>query len=400
MMLFENAANGGENRRHEEIHLQHENRKLRQSNQQLVADLEQIKTIVDLAANAMIVINQETRVIIFNQMAETLFGYASLDIVGQKIDRLLPETHVKLNQQIIRHLLPTTNSRQIVQGQAQRKDGSQFPAEIAISQYRIGDKYFVTAVIHDMSLQLKNQQDAIRLAIEHERVRMLRQFIDDASHEFRTPLAVIRSKIYLLQRMLQDRRYAPHLEVIDQETQKIAHLLESLLHLQRLEIANTLQKESRPLHDLLMLVIGKQDVKLRQKRIHLQFDLNADNDQMKMDDLEISLAIGKVLENAIQYSPIDGTVFIHTLQHGNDFVLVIRDEGEGISEEDLPYVFERFYRADKAHSTAGFGLGLSIARSIIEKHAGNIQIASKVNKGTIVQIVLPLEQAFEEDSSI
>jgi len=375
--------------RHEDLN-KNQTLSLQRENQKLAEEAQQLRTILNLAGQAIIVINAQQEIIIFNQMAEKLFGYDADDIIGSTIDRLLPENHIQLSHKIIDNFLPTDHSHRLVRGQAQRKDGSTFPAEIAVSLYQIGDAVFVTAVIHDLSLHLKNQTDSIRLAIERERVQMLQQFIEDASHEFRTPLAVIRSKVYLVQRMLNDKALSQHLNIIDMETQKIVNLLESLLHLQRMETPNLLQKESRPFHDLLYVVVSKHDESLRQKMIHLEFDLNAENDQMNMDDLEIALALDKIMDNAVQYSKENGIIHIRTLQHGSDLVLEIRDEGSGINPDNLPYIFERFYRADKAHTTAGFGLGLSIAKAIIEKHDGNIQVLSKENAGTTVQIILPL----------
>jgi signal transduction histidine kinase len=99
-------------------------------------------------------------------------------------------------------------------------------------------------------------------------------------------------------------------------------------------------------------------------------------------------AIASILDNAIRYTAPGGTVTLRSYQRESQIVLEVQDTGSGIDDQTLPHIFERFYRADQAHSTSGFGLGLPIAQKIVERHGGHIEVESKVAKGSVFRIVL------------
>jgi signal transduction histidine kinase len=99
-------------------------------------------------------------------------------------------------------------------------------------------------------------------------------------------------------------------------------------------------------------------------------------------------AIASILENAIRYTPPGGTITLRTYQQDSQIILEIQDTGTGIDDKTLPHIFERFYRADLAHSTSGFGLGLPIAQKIIERHNGQIEVKTKPGRGSTFRIVL------------
>jgi signal transduction histidine kinase len=216
------------------------------------------------------------------------------------------------------------------------------------------------------------------------------RFLADVSHELRTPLTVIKGNVDLMRRMksLDDES----LTSIDQEAGRLTRLVGGLLLLAQAESGSvSLNMKPVELDTLLLEVFHEMKVLAGEKiELHLteidQVQVNGDRDRLKQVLLNL-------VGNAIQYTPQGGDVYLSLGIVAEQARLIIRDTGPGIPPEDLPHIFERFYRAEKSRTrgkTTGFGLGLSIAHWIVEKHGGRIEVDSKDNQGTTFCIWLPL----------
>ncbi len=216
------------------------------------------------------------------------------------------------------------------------------------------------------------------------------RFLADVSHELRTPLTVIKGNVDLMRRMKQidDESLAS----IDQEAGRLTRLVGGLLMLAQAESGKlTLNLRPVELDSLLVEVFQEMRVLAGTKvHVHLkeidQLQVNGDRDRLKQVLLNLAA-------NAIQYTPQDGDVFISLAKAGDQARISVWDTGPGIPPEDLPHIFERFYRAEKSRTrsrTSGFGLGLSITKWIVEHHNGRIEVESKEGKGTTFVIWLPL----------
>jgi signal transduction histidine kinase len=216
------------------------------------------------------------------------------------------------------------------------------------------------------------------------------RFLADVSHELRTPLTVIKGNVDLMRRMkkIDDES----LTSIDQEAGRLTRLVGGLLLLAQAE-SGKLTLNLRPVELDVLLVEVFQELRVlagSKVRVHLkeidQLQVNGDRDRLKQVVLNLAA-------NAIQYTPQDGEVYISLAKVGNQARIIVRDTGPGIPSEDLPHIFERFYRAEKSRTrshASGFGLGLSIVHWIVEHHAGRIDVESKEGKGTTFVIWLPL----------
>jgi signal transduction histidine kinase len=124
---------------------------------------------------------------------------------------------------------------------------------------------------------------------------------------------------------------------------------------------------------------------------NIRFSIQCENNKLFADRDKISQVLVNLISNSLKYTNSDGRVVIEAADSGTDTIITVGDTGIGISEEDLPYVFERFYRADKSRNrmTGGSGIGLTIAKAIVEAHKGSISVSSKLNEGTIFTVVLP-----------
>ena len=216
------------------------------------------------------------------------------------------------------------------------------------------------------------------------------RFLADVSHELRTPLTVIKGNVDLMRRMKSLDEES--LTSIDQEAGRLTRLVGGLLLLAQAE-SGSVSLNMKPVElDTLLLEVFQEMKLLAGEKIELhlteidQIQVNGDRDRLKQVLLNL-------VGNAIQYTPQGGDVFLSLGKVAEQARLIIRDTGPGIPAEDLPHIFERFYRAEKSRTrgkTTGFGLGLSIAHWIVDKHGGRIEVDSKDGRGTTFCIWLPL----------
>ena len=216
------------------------------------------------------------------------------------------------------------------------------------------------------------------------------RFLADVSHELRTPLTVIKGNVDLMRRMKQ--LDAESLSSIDQEAGRLTRLVGGLLMLAQAESGN-LPLTFQPVElDLLVTEVFQEMhiVAGGKVRVHLndidQLLVNGDRDRLKQ-------VLINLVANAIQYTPKGGDVFLSLSKTGDQARIICQDTGPGIPAEDLPHIFDRFYRAEKSRTrgkATGFGLGLSITKWIVEHHDGHIEVESKAGQGTTFAIWLPL----------
>ncbi len=229
----------------------------------------------------------------------------------------------------------------------------------------------------------------LHMALDREQNRLVNDFMQGASHEFRTSLAVIKTKTHLLDRISDDETASRHLSGIDDAVDELTRLIDNITTSAHITSAapNTLQRYD--LNLLLRVVIEEKMPQIQARLLQTEFALDDTLQPICCEPYELGLAIGHVLDNAIEYNKPEGRITIETLQRNGVVMARITDTGKGMSEEMLPRIFERFYRGDRARTQRGLGLGLSIAQSIINRQHGEILVESVVNQGTMVQIQMP-----------
>ena len=216
------------------------------------------------------------------------------------------------------------------------------------------------------------------------------RLLADVSHELRTPLTVIKGNVDLMRRMKSLDEES--LTSIDQEAGRLTRLVGGLLLLAQAESGKLALHMKRVELDLLLTEVFQEMTILAGNKVHIRFNeidqayVNGDRDRLKQVFINL-------VANAVQYTPQGGEVFLSLEKIGEQARIICRDTGPGIPSEDLPHIFERFYRAEKSRTrreTTGFGLGLSIANWIVERHGGRIEVNSQEGKGTTFAIWLPL----------
>ena len=230
---------------------------------------------------------------------------------------------------------------------------------------------------------------------QHKLDTMRKEFVANVSHELRTPIATIKSYVETLLYSDVDAEYSKKfLKIIDSETDRMTRLVKDLLLLSKMDSEdNNLKFEQKNLNDIVVEAINRLSIEAHKKNQKLIVDLQETPRYVYIDRDKMEQVIVNLVTNAIKYTPENGMIKIMTEYDESFASLIVEDNGIGIPKEDLPRIFERFYRVDKARSRelGGTGLGLSIVKQIVELHKGEVNIESEVGKGTIVRVKLPYQ---------
>jgi two-component system phosphate regulon sensor histidine kinase PhoR len=229
-----------------------------------------------------------------------------------------------------------------------------------------------------------------------------RDFVANASHELRTPIANIRATAETMLHAPEDAALvARFLPPLINEAERLSRLVSDLLDLARAEGVEHAPFVPVELQSLLQSVVDRLQDKATRRSIAIDWQPNGASPQVTGDLAGLEQVVFNLLDNALAYTPTGGSVVLHlseeeTTEAGEEearptAVLEISDTGIGIPQADLPRIFERFYRVDKARSRAegGTGLGLAIVKHIVESHGGHVQVKSEVGQGTTFRVELP-----------
>ncbi len=229
------------------------------------------------------------------------------------------------------------------------------------------------------------------LASLEDAYRAQRRFVADASHELRAPLTAIQANLELLERR-PDLAPAEQREAVTEasrEAHRLARLVADLLALARADAGVPIRRHRVELDRVLLEVIGEARHLARGQKIEIE---SLEPALVQGDEDRLKQLLLVLVDNAIRYTPSDGRIALGLRRNDGSAELVVRDTGVGIPPEDMPHVFERFYRADpgRARDPGGTGLGLPIARWIAQQHGGDVTLASDIGHGTTATLRLPL----------
>lgn len=345
--------------------------------------------ILDIADDAIISTDGNQIITLFNQGAEKMFGYSAHEVIGQKLDLLLPERFAQAHRQHVNEFgkSPSLSRRMGERKEifARRQDGSEFPAEASISKFNLSNEYFYTVILRDITA---------RKQIE----RMKDEFVSVVSHELRTPLTSIHGSLGMLASGLlkPDSEQAKRLlQIATESTERLVRLINDILDIERIESGKVkMARETCNLADLINSTVSMIESLADKAEVHLSvsslsLELWADADR-------IVQTLTNLLSNAIKFSPKGSTVYLRTEKKGDtEVLLTVRDTGRGIPTDKLESIFERFQQVDSSDSRNhdGTGLGLAICRSIVQQHGGRIWVESVVGEGSTFYLLLPIHSS-------
>ncbi len=235
-----------------------------------------------------------------------------------------------------------------------------------------------------------------RMSAELENLEQSRRdLVANVSHELKTPIAAIRAHLENLLDGVEQPDPAT-LQVMLTQTERLSRLIEQLLELSRLESGELpLLRESTPLEPLVTQVLSEIEVARSDRGVAVESELPTDLPPVDADRERVHQVLFNLVDNAVRFTPPGGAVTVSALRHNGSIEVRVADTGVGIRPEHLPRLFERFYRADPARSRedGGTGIGLAIARSVVEAHGGHIRAESELGEGSVFTFDLPVAAA-------
>lgn len=250
----------------------------------------------------------------------------------------------------------------------------------------------------DTGDQVRGVVAVLRDVTEERRLDKLRKdFVANVSHELRTPLQMLQGYSEALMDDIADtpeeRRELA--KVINEESQRMSRLVRELLDLARIESGHIqIVPTEVPLDEFIQRVIRKFQGMAKESNVQLAAVFKEETQPVVYwDEDKIEQVLTNLIDNAIRHTPSGGNVHVHVGVEDGKVHIDVEDTGSGIPEEDLPFVFERFYKADKARTrgqSGGTGIGLSIVKHLVDAHGGNVSVKSETGKGTVFMIELPL----------
>ncbi len=331
-----------------------------------------LAAILSSVADGVIMTDSRTNILLANPAAESLFNFKEDQVSGKplieavfnhEIDQLLKKCLV--TQQKQNALIDTTDGK--------------FLRVVAIP--------FKTDSLTGSLVLL---QDLTEL---HNLQAMRREFVGNVSHELRTPLAGIKAIVETLQDgAINDKEVAQDfLNKVSNEVDSLTQMVNELIELSRIETGKArLNLTSVDLNALVKEVMSRLTPQAERKQITFTADLSENLPRGQADPDRIHQVIANIVHNAIKFTPEDGKIKVYTIPGPDSVTVKIADNGIGISKDDLPHIFERFFKADKSRSNSGSGLGLAIAKHIIQAHCGQIWVESQEGKGSTFTFSLPL----------
>jgi len=250
--------------------------------------------------------------------------------------------------------------------------------------------YRVDAKSHDEIGELADSFNIMASSLEKgEQSR--RQLTADITHELRTPLTIIEGTV---DGMIDGvfKSDSEHLSTIKEQTSMLTHLISDLRDLSLAESRQLkLNLTSTDMVKLVQRVVSSYEINAQEKNIRINLEKATQIPEIRIDPIRMEQVISNLLTNAIRHTPSGHNIDINVKNDEGGLVISVADTGEGIAPEDLPHVFERFYRSDTSRSRkeGGTGLGLAIVKQMVEAHGGKVWVESKIGMGSIFNILLP-----------
>ena len=348
---------------------------LQQLNKQIAKRESGMQTIFSAMHDALLVVDSKRHVILANKAFRNLFalpeiseGTPLLEIVRDAtLDRVIDDAFDR--GALVRSDLVL--------------DGSQVELDAVATRNDAGEITGALVLFHDIT-ELK-KIDQVR-----------RDFVANVSHELRTPLSILRGYIETLldSPEMPREEFSRILGIMERHSKRLDVLAEDLLTLAQLESANPdLQLGKVDLSRFFGEIIRDWEKKLANKHLNMIVDVAPDLPSICADRARLQEAFYNLLDNAVKYSYEHGEIRLQARQRDKEIVLSVSDKGIGIGKEDLPRIFERFYRIDKARTAEnirGTGLGLAIVKHIAQLHGGHVEAESELERGATIRMVLPI----------
>ena len=354
---------------------------IRLTQENLEQESKRLHSILSYMTDGVLATNRRGQIIMINDMAKRQLGVERDDALNQNILELL-----KIEEEYELRDLITQSPELMIYSQNVNGEYISLRVRFALIRRESGFISGLVAVLHDTTEQEKEERER-------------RLFVSNVSHELRTPLTSVKSYLEALDEGALTEPVAPDfIKVSLDETNRMMRMVTDLLHLSRIDNETShLDVELINFTAFITFILNRFDKMKSQdeeKKYELVRDYPINSVWIEIDTDKMTQVIDNILNNAIKYSPDGGKITVTMKTTDDQMILSISDQGLGIPKQDLPKIFDRFYRVDRARSRAqgGTGLGLAIAKEIIKQHKGFIWAKSEYGKGSTFTIVLPYDK--------
>ena len=350
--------------------------------------------IVSIAADAIIAVDEDRHITIFNEGAQRIFGYTKQEALGTQLDRLIPERfHEVHGEHFARFAAASEAARTMGERReifGRRKNGEEFPAEASISKVAVGGSTFFAVVLRDVTYR-KSVEEAL-----HRAVAARDDVLGIVAHDLRNPLSTIMMQAALLERPEPEperRDQTPRL-VITRSAKRMNQLIQDLLDVAVVEAGQLkVERERLSAAEVARDAVEAHTPLATSSGRELRLDVGDGVPDVSGDRHRLHQVFDNLIGNALKFTPEGGRITVAAAAGERDVMFSVADTGPGIAPESLPHVFDRFWQAATRASRLGAGLGLPITKGIVEAHGGRIWVDSMPGRGTTFFFTIPIAAA-------
>ena len=342
---------------------------------------EQVELILDNTSDALLFAEPNGDIIVTNPAFRDGFGQQDIRSIEHIFAYIDDEEQIRLISSAMLNVIQHGQSQRVTVQVSPNHNGVKKDLDIALIPVRSSEEEPLSGI-------LLSGRDITQ---QKEMERFKARFVADALHDLATPISGISMRTYLLERSPDQLK--EHVQALQNQVQHLTNLLEDLRTLSRLDRAATeLNIEKANINQLVRLVFDTYEPVAMDKEQQLTLRLEQSLPELSIDQRQIERVLVNLVSNAVNYTGGNKEIVIETLQDAETIIINVIDEGMGIEAEDLPHVFERFYRTDAARQNkeSGTGLGLAITKEIVELHGGTVSAISEIGIGSTFTIKLPL----------
>ena len=368
---------------------------------------ERYRIVVETASDAIITIDESSKILFTNGTVETVFGYQREELIGKNLSILMPEYLRHLHKKSIYRYLKTGEKHIQWRGVeliGLQKNGKEIPLEISFGEFVKDGRHLFTGIIRDITARKNAERENEKLLAREQTARtnaeeanrLKDEFLATVSHELRAPLNSILGWVSLLRfKKLDKASVSKALEIIERNARIQTKLINDLLDVSRIITGKLrLNVSLVDMTSIIEAAVSSMRLAIDAKEIYLKVKAEPSAMWVYGDPDRLQQVVWNLLSNAIKFTPRCGRVEIALRRIDSQIQLMVSDNGQGIEREFLPFLFERFRQADPSNTRvhSGMGLGLAIVRHLVELHGGTVQgESSGKGQGALFTITLPVK---------
>lgn len=345
------------------------------------------RAITETATDAIILIDNQGRITYWNPAAEKIFGYTAGEVMGEDVHELLtPKKYLPAAKRGFEAFTQTGTGPALGIARvlsALRKDGTEFPIELSLSAFQQKGKWVAVGVIRDITDRVKAEEDKSTM------FHMM-------THDIKGPLSIIYGYCELLNTQFEGSENIEMVSEIQKAAGRISELIDDMLTLSRIESGKApLNFEEVSLTELVDQAVLDAELKAAEMGVTFEVSVDEETPRILADRVQLGRALGNLTVNAVNYNRQGGKVFVKAGREdgggpeAETVFIEVSDTGIGIPEEDIPRVFEKYFRSKATGSRRGTGLGLAIVKAAVEAHGGNVSVSCGQGAGCSFKVELP-----------